>query len=288
MNIRFSRHRMAASAARPGCQADRASQARRQAGPAARQDGGADRARRPYRGLAFGAAVLASAGAVALAGCGSIAAPGSGSAGTGSAGSGSAGAGSAAGSAARVSASSPASTGAPASTAAGQALLCASAGRVTRMVVVRSHLINRVQILHFPFPHVVTVTDAARARAVAAALCALPAMPGGVVNCPNMMFGTSYRLTFTLAGKPLPVVTVNGTGCQTVTGAGPVRRVSTTPGFWRVLGNAIGLFGAGPPVFSGHGPRLAQCRPAATDGGVPVDGCPGIMRPLSSRPGPMS
>jgi hypothetical protein len=285
MYLGFSRHRMAASAGRLGWQADRARQARRP-GPTAQQDGGLDRARRPYRGLAFGVAVLAGAGAVALAGCGSIAAPGSVSAGSGSAGSGPAGTGSAAGSAGQVSASSPAG-GAPASTAAGHAALCAGAGRVTRLVVVRSHLVNRFQIMHFPFPREVRVTDAARARAVAAALCALPAMPGGVVNCPNMMLGTSYRLTFTLAGKPLPVVTVNGTGCQTVTGAGPVRRVSTTPGFWRVLGNAIGLFGAGPPVFSGHGPSLSQCRPAAARG-VPIDGCPGTMRPLSSSPGPVS
>jgi hypothetical protein len=241
MNIRFSRHRFAAS-----------------------------------QGLPFGAAVLASAGAIALAGCGSIAAPGSGSAGPGSP----------AAPAAQVSASGSARAGAPARTAAGQAALCASTSTVTRLVVLRSRLINRIQVMHFPFPPQVIVTNAAHARAVAAALCALPKMPGGLINCPIQILGTTYRLTFTVAGKPLPVVTVQATGCQTVTGMGPVRRVATTPGFWRVLGNAIGLFGAGPPVFSGNGPSLSQCRPAAARG-VPIIGCPGIMRPLAS-PGPVT
>jgi hypothetical protein len=222
--------------------------------------------------LAFGAAVLASAGAIALAGCGSLAASGSGSAGTGS-------------SAAPVSASGSARASGPASaparTAAGQAALCASASTVTRLVVLRSRLINRIQVMHFPFPPQVIVTNAANARAVAAALCALPKMPGGLINCPNQILGATYRLTFTVAGKPLPVVTVQATGCQTVTGVGPVRRVATTPGFWRVLGNAIGLFGAGPPVFSGNGPSLSQCRPTAARS-VPIIGCPGTMRPLAS------
>ena len=224
---------------------------------------------RPCYGLAFGVAVLASAGAVALAGCGSIAASGSSSS----------GAGSSAGPTVQVSASGSASG--PAKTGTSQAALCARASSVTRLVVLRSRLINRIQVMHFPFPPQVIVTNATHARAVAAALCALPKMPGGVVNCPNEILGTTYRLTFTAAGRPLPVVTVQATGCQAVTGLGPVRRVATKPAFWRVLGNAIGLYGAGPPVFSGNGPSLSQCRPAATRA-VPIVGCPGTMRPLAS------
>lgn len=228
---------------------------------------------RPYHGLAFGVAVLASAGAVALAGCGSIAAPGSSSS----------GAGSSAGPAAQVSASGSASASGPARTSAGlpAPALCVRASSVTRLIVLRSRLLNRIQVMHFPFPPQVVVTNAAHARAVAAALCALPKMPGGIVNCPNEILGTTYRLTFTVAGKPLPVVTVQATGCQAVTGLGPPRRVAAKSAFWRVLGNAIGLYGAGPPVFSGHGPSLYQCRPAATRA-VPVVGCPGTMRPLAS------
>jgi hypothetical protein len=231
---------------------------------------------RRYHGLAFGAAVLASAGAVALAGCGSIAASGSSSS----------GAGSSAGPAVQVSASGSASPSGPAKPSAGQPALCASASSVTRLVVLRSRLVNRIQVMHFPFPPQVIVTNAAHARAVAAALCALPNMPSGVINCPAAILGTTYRLTFTVAGKPLPLVTVQATGCMAVTGLGPVRRVATKPAFWRVLGNAIGLYGAGPPVFGGNGPSLSQCRPAAARA-VPIVGCPGTMRPLAS-PGPVT
>jgi hypothetical protein len=210
-----------------------------------------------------GLVLLAGLGVLALAGCGSVAA-GSGSSG-----------GSGSGSAAPVSAgrsATPASS-APARSAPMRATLCANTKYVTRLVVVRNRSFSTIQVLHFPFPGQVTVTSAARARAVAAAICGLPVMPGGAVNCPNEVPGTSYRLAFGLAGKPLPMVTVQATGCEAVTGAGPARQAATSPGFWRTLGDAIGLFGAGPPVFSGTGPAPSQCR-TANFREVMMRGCP--------------
>jgi hypothetical protein len=156
--------------------------------------------------------------------------------------------------------------------------LCADSNVISRLVIVRSRGMNRIQELHFPFPDQVIVTSPATARAVARAVCALPAMPGGAVNCPAMLLGTSYQLTFTAAGARLPVVTAEATGCQTVTGAGPPRRASAAPGFWRALGNAMGLYAAGPPVFRGDGPASSQCQ-SAQSGLRMVSGCPARDQP---------
>ncbi len=63
-----------------------------------------------------------------------------------------------------------------------------------------------------------------KALSVAEAACALPVLPPGSPHCP---LGTpqdhEYRLTFTIPGRVLPVVTVHDDGCQQVTGLGPVR-----------------------------------------------------------------
>jgi hypothetical protein len=105
------------------------------------------------------------------------------------------------------------------------------------------------------FPNQVTVTNPALVRAVIRALCALPVVPPGVYHCPALLLGTAYTLRFSVGSRPLPLVTINPTGCETVTGVGPVRWVATSPGFWRVLSRAIGV--RMPPVFTGNrpGPR---------------------------------
>jgi hypothetical protein len=86
------------------------------------------------------------------------------------------------------------------------------------------------------------VRSSARARDLARALCGLPPFPHVPVNCPALIAGY-YRLSFTADGRRLPVVTVQDTGCQTVTGLGTVRQAATRPGFWALLS---GL--AGPPA----------------------------------------
>ncbi|HEY7143794.1 MAG TPA: hypothetical protein VH637_06055 [Streptosporangiaceae bacterium] len=231
-----------------------------------------------YSRRGLGVAMLAGIGVAALAGCGSVTAGSTAASGPGS----QASAGGSPSQGSQVPARTPAPdrSAASARAAARQAPLCAAAKSVTKLVVVRNRAVNRIQVEHFPFPGQVTVSDAAQARAVAVALCALPAMPPGIVNCPNLLVGTTYRLTFSIEGKPLPLVTVQSTGCQSVTGAGPVRRASAQ-GFWKVLGTAVGLRGAGPPVFSGTGPDGALCR-TATFREVLTRGCPGMERPLTS------
>lgn len=173
-------------------------------------------------GLLVPTAILA--GALLLAACGSVPASSSGRAGS----------------------SPSASRTRPATTA-----LCADPGAVSRLVVTRVPAIRSVGARHFVFPRQVTVTDAATARAVARALCALPTMPPGVVSCPAQLLGTTYRLRFSADGRKLPAITVQATGCQTVTGLGPVRRVISGH-FWTVLGSALALRSPAQSSFVGR------------------------------------
>jgi hypothetical protein len=175
------------------------------------------------------AAVL---GVMVLAACGSVHATGS-SAGSGH--------------------TSPVTKTSPAPAAAGspQAALCREATAVTRLEVVRNHGF-KVPELEPAFPNVVTVTNRAVIRDVIRALCALPVTPPGLYHCPAMLLGTAYTLRFSVGSRPLPLVTIESTGCQAVTGVGPGRRV-TSEGFWRVLSRAIGVHV--PPVLSGNSPR---------------------------------
>jgi hypothetical protein len=199
---------------------------------------------------------VAALGAVTLAACGSVAAPGSGP-----------GAG-------------QTSPGTPGSSTGGgvgssQPALCRDAATVTRLEIVRNHGF-KVPELEPAFPNLVTVTNPALVRDVARALCALPAAPksGGVYHCPALLLGTAYTLRFSLGSRPLPLVTINSTGCETVTGVGPVRWV-TSEGFWAVLSRAIGV--KTPPVFGGDIPGSA-CQPGSTHL-TKIDGCPGVARP---------
>ncbi len=214
----------------------------------------------PASGTGWRLAALAL-GLALLAGCGSVAAPGSGSPGSGSPGSPAAGA-------------SAASSATP-KTTAGQIPLCASISQITRLTVIRTRSFNRIQELHFPFPPRVIVTNVAAARSVAEAVCALPRMPEGIKNCPMELLGTSYQLTFTAAGRALPLVTAEATGCEQVTGAGPVRQATSSTGFWQALGRAMDLVAPGPPVFRGQGPTAAQCATAQTGLERP-SGCPAM------------
>jgi hypothetical protein len=216
------------------------------------------------RPVAIGTVVIGTVviGTVALAACGRVAASGSG-----------AGSGHASPPASAGSSGSPAATGGGAGSS--PPALCRDAATLTRLEIVRNHG-ARVPELQPGFPSQFTVTDPARVRAVARALCGLPEMPRGLLHCPALLLGTAYTLHFTAAGRLLPLVTINSTGCEAVTGVGPVRR-ATSPGFWRVLAEAIGRKPPGPPVFGGENPGSA-CPPPSLHI-TKIDGCPGLARP---------
>jgi hypothetical protein len=145
----------------------------------------------------------------------------------------------------------------PSATAAG---LCAAANEVDSLTVIRDDVFPRNH-LRFRFPRRVTTSHPQQAQAVARAVCGLPRMPRGPMACPADL-GVGYRLVFSAAGRRFGVVTLAG-GCQQVSGAGPVRWVARSPGFWAVMQRAIGV--PGPGAFLGCGGTVGlMCAQGAT------------------------
>lgn len=117
--------------------------------------------------------------------------------------------------------------------------LCTHAGQVDGLTVAR---IDRDPKNHVPlsFPATVRVRDPEQARSVARAVCALPAMPTAPMSCGTSSFQGWYKLTFMAGRKRLPDVRLEN-DCEAVRGLGQVLWTARTPGFWRVLGKAMGL-----------------------------------------------
>jgi len=78
-------------------------------------------------------------------------------------------------------------------------------------------------------------------------------MPAGAISCP-MDWGINYRLIFTAGDSELAPVTIDATGCQQVTGPGPVRWIVLSPAFWSVLATAAGIGPADQTTFGGTPP----------------------------------
>jgi len=97
------------------------------------------------------------------------------------------------------------------------------------------HVLEPAMVL----PRGITIGEPGPVRGLAAALCRLPAMPRGPVNCPAQFRG-SLRLAFAVGRRPFPPVTVQVSGCRAVTGLGPARTASSAA-FWRTLGKDLGL-----------------------------------------------
>jgi hypothetical protein len=178
---------------------------------------------------------------MALAACGSIPAPGS----------------SAAGNAA----------GPPAAAAAGKAVpadraLCANPASASRVLISRSASLRQIQPEQALPPVRALVTAIARVRALARALCALPTMGQGVFHCPALFEG-SFTLSFTADGRGLPVVTIQESGCEIVTGLGPARVVNKSPVFRTALARAVGTSSPVLPVFLPGDPPRSDCQPSS-------------------------
>jgi hypothetical protein len=158
-------------------------------------------------------AVIAVSAVIVLAACGSTAAGGAGH---------------------LASADADHSTG-PAGVAAASAgvPLCAAAQKVDR--VVASLPAGHVREV---LPRGITITDAPRVRALAVALCALPPVSPGV-QCPADFGGVS-QLVFAAGGHEFHPVRIRLSGCRDVTGVGPTRSWSRSPGFGRLLTRTVG------------------------------------------------
>jgi hypothetical protein len=134
-------------------------------------------------------------------------------------------------------------------TAAGPGL-CASTARVTRLTVQRMGGLpgNHTR---FTFPARETVSDAARAQAVARSVCGLGQQLHTIaLSCPAD-FDIIYQLTFAAGAHRFTPVTVNATGCELVSGLGAARSAATSATFWRTLGTAIGIPQADNLAFRG-------------------------------------
>ena len=112
--------------------------------------------------------------------------------------------------------------------------LCAAAPTVDRVVasLPAGHL---REIL----PRGITITDAPRVRALAAALCALPPMPAGLQQCPAD-FGGVFQLVFAAGGRAFQPVRIQLSGCRAVAGIGPTRSWSRSPQFALLLSKTVG------------------------------------------------
>jgi hypothetical protein len=133
---------------------------------------------------------------------------------------------------------------------------------VTRLVVSRVSALPQNH-LHFAFPAGITVSSPAQARAVAEAVCGLPAVPRGPMSCPAD-WGLSYRLSFAAGTRSFPVVMAAAGGCGTVTGAGPARWTVRSPGFWTALAHAMGI--STGAALRGTGPASQRTGPVIPGG----------------------
>jgi hypothetical protein len=131
---------------------------------------------------------------------------------------------------ASVSASKTPTPGTPAPGTAAGGTLCADGHSADRVVVSRT-----------ASPRHVTLTGTTQVRTMVAALCALPPMPAGHA-CP-VTSGGSVRLVFAAGQQSFPPVTVQESGCRSVTGIGATRWWSGSSQLSVLLDEAVGGLG---------------------------------------------
>jgi hypothetical protein len=101
--------------------------------------------------------------------------------------------------------------------------------------------VDRVEVSQASSAHEVTLWGATQVRALATALCALPRMAAGQA-CPAAS-GGSVRLVFADGETGFPPVSVQESGCRSVTGIGPTRSWSASSPFGQLLSEAVGGVG---------------------------------------------
>jgi hypothetical protein len=191
-------------------------------------------AARGIRGLIAVTALLglAACGSVSVGSAGHPASASAASAGASSASAASAGASSA--SASSAGASSAGASSASASAAAPGTLAAGSLCRARQSA-------DRVVVSRIASPRQVTLTGAAQVQAMVAALCALPSLPAGQ-HCPAAS-AASVRLLFAAGAQSFPAVTVQESGCRSVTGLGATRWWSGSAPLSVLLDEAVGGLG---------------------------------------------
>jgi hypothetical protein len=100
---------------------------------------------------------------------------------------------------------------------------------------------DRVVVSRTASARAVTLRGATQVQAVVAALCALPPVPAGQ-HCAAASAG-SVRLVFAAGQQRFPVVTVQESGCRSVTGMGATRSWSGSSQIGVLLDEAVGGLG---------------------------------------------
>jgi hypothetical protein len=147
-------------------------------------------------------------------------------------------------------AGSPSGPGAGVIPAAAAAPVCADTSRITALTIRRVSSLPGNH-LHFGFPAVTRLDNPAKAQAVAARLCSLPAQPRVMISCPAD-FGVTYRLSFAAGGRSFQPVIAAAGGCHKLAGLDGARQA--VPAFWVTLGTAMGLAHPGNQAFAGVPP----------------------------------
>lgn len=126
--------------------------------------------------------------------------------------------------------------------------LCMATNKVTTLAVRRGPYMNPTV---FSFPAVVLVENAASARAVAKAICAItPDMSTGIYACPADQ-GLAYQLIFTLPEYVIAPVLLRMGGCGGIEYSGAKGWIHPSQNFFHVLGNAMQLHLATERTFVG-------------------------------------
>jgi len=112
--------------------------------------------------------------------------------------------------------------GSPMIGASKHVLLCMEIPKVTRVTVTRTPGPPPLHHAREVLPTGFTIRSAATAQRIATMLCALPALPRGVMSCPDLV-GGGFVLFFAAPGKAFPSVGIQGSGCRVVSGLGPPR-----------------------------------------------------------------
>lgn len=140
--------------------------------------------------------------------------------------------------------------------------LCQVSAVVKRLVVQRIDPNDPSRT--FTFPARVQVTKPDVARRIAADVCALPAVPSGVVyHCPPGA-DITYDLQFSTVDGDVISIEAAPTSCQYVWGHGFVtRRTALSPDFWPELGNAMGVHRPSLQTFVGTLPQTSAPPPTS-------------------------
>jgi hypothetical protein len=125
--------------------------------------------------------------------------------------------------------------------------LCRAAASVDRLVVHRTAEPSDPP-RRFTLPETVTLDRPADVRSVAAALCALPAMPDGDMGCPADP-GVVQHLRFFEGSRAFGEVTARPGGCTSVDGLGDERYLPDP--VWEALGRALHLPTPARTAFAG-------------------------------------